>query len=295
MFFHRISTYILALTRKFITASGHQLAYMEANPEAHTSIFFLHGNSGSADIWREQLADPRLNKFRLIALDLPGHGESTHDHKPEEVYNVIAMSKLVSAAIRELVHHHSIIVVGLSLGTNLIGEMLGNFFAPAGIVIISPTIVGENIAPSDLVMDGASATVLYDDHPDENLVNEYLEEVICRRDSELSRVILNDYHRVKPFFRSTLKASIPAKLYSDEVANLMSYSNPILCIVGGEDQITSPTLMNRTKLNFWNQKIFTVEKAGHLVCLDEPRVVADMIYKYSEEMIMKKAHVSPRT
>jgi pimeloyl-ACP methyl ester carboxylesterase len=46
-------------------------------------ILFVHGNSQSWLTWRRQIASDLANDYRLVALDLRGHGQSD---KPREGY-----------------------------------------------------------------------------------------------------------------------------------------------------------------------------------------------------------------
>jgi non-heme chloroperoxidase len=62
---------------------GLELCVAEAgNPEG-PSLLFVHGFCQSHQAWRKQLQGPLGDTFRLVAMDLRGHGRSA---KPEGVY-----------------------------------------------------------------------------------------------------------------------------------------------------------------------------------------------------------------
>jgi|SRR5690349_13822097 pimeloyl-ACP methyl ester carboxylesterase len=50
-------------------------------------ILLVHGNSSSSRIWQKQLQGPLGSKYRLIAIDLPGHGASSPPPNPEQDYS----------------------------------------------------------------------------------------------------------------------------------------------------------------------------------------------------------------
>ena len=50
-------------------------------------ILLIHGNSSSSRIWQKQLQGPLGAKYRLIAIDLPGHGASSPPPNPEQDYS----------------------------------------------------------------------------------------------------------------------------------------------------------------------------------------------------------------
>lgn len=77
-------------------------------------LVFIHGFGGNRATWRRQINRFRKN-YRILALDLPGHGESRHGISQEK-----ASLEQVAAAILELLHSHGITqanFICLSLGT----------------------------------------------------------------------------------------------------------------------------------------------------------------------------------
>jgi non-heme chloroperoxidase len=57
-------------------ATGVRLAVHLAGPEDAPPILLLHGWAQSGAVWRRQLTGPLAQRFRLIAPDLRGHGDS---------------------------------------------------------------------------------------------------------------------------------------------------------------------------------------------------------------------------
>ncbi|MBC9880814.1 alpha/beta hydrolase [Bradyrhizobium sp. INPA01-394B] len=78
-------------------------------------ILLVHGNSSSSRIWQKQLQGPLGAKYRVIAIDLPGHGASSPAPHPETDYSGHGYAAAIAAAARAL-DLASAIVVGWSLG-----------------------------------------------------------------------------------------------------------------------------------------------------------------------------------
>jgi pimeloyl-ACP methyl ester carboxylesterase len=51
-------------------------------------VLLIHGNSASSEIFRHQFAASFARSYRLLALDLPGHGASTDAADPQNSYTV---------------------------------------------------------------------------------------------------------------------------------------------------------------------------------------------------------------
>ena len=74
------------------------ISFIEKNATKPKTIFFLHGNSGSALSWSKQLNDPQLSDYRMVAFDLPAHGNSD-PFKNEDKYNLLSIAELMAEAI----------------------------------------------------------------------------------------------------------------------------------------------------------------------------------------------------
>jgi pimeloyl-ACP methyl ester carboxylesterase len=66
-----------------ITVDGQQIAFAQSEG-AERPVIFVHGNSSSARTWGPVLAGPFGQRFRCLALDLPGHGESARAASPAD-------------------------------------------------------------------------------------------------------------------------------------------------------------------------------------------------------------------
>jgi non-heme chloroperoxidase len=72
--------------RTVTTHDGVALNVVEAGDPAAPPLLFVHGFAGSSALWGRQLADPGLtDRFRVVAFDLRGHGESQTDLAPEQI------------------------------------------------------------------------------------------------------------------------------------------------------------------------------------------------------------------
>lgn len=77
------------------------------------AILFIHGNSSCKEVFRHQFEAFR-NDYRVVALDLPGHGVSPNGD-PEDDYNVEAYAEIVRELVEKLKLGNPVIF-GWSLG-----------------------------------------------------------------------------------------------------------------------------------------------------------------------------------
>jgi pimeloyl-ACP methyl ester carboxylesterase len=104
-------------------------------------VLLLHGNSSCRGVFRHQLRGRLAERYRMIAFDLPGHGESGNAPDPRRSYTRHA---LADAAV-ELLENLGVaetIVFGWSLGGHIGIDMLSRFPGMRGLMITGTPPVG---------------------------------------------------------------------------------------------------------------------------------------------------------
>lgn len=112
-------TLLLASSVAFATDGDSQYAKLDgvkihykSYGKGKDAVVLIHGWTCNLDNWREQI--PELSKRnRVIALDLPGHGQSD---KPEIKYTMDLFANAVDAVMRDAKVDHAVLV-GHSMGT----------------------------------------------------------------------------------------------------------------------------------------------------------------------------------
>lgn len=115
------------------------IAYVEAGTGS-PALLLLHGNSFCSKIWRYVLNSDLTGTHRIIAFDLPGHGDSSNAVNPEKDYTQPGYARAAIEVLTKL-GVKEVICLGWSLGGHNAIEMIP--IAPAaGIVIKRIMIVG---------------------------------------------------------------------------------------------------------------------------------------------------------
>ncbi len=107
-----------------MSANGVTLACGETGPASAPTLVMLHGWAGRRQVFRHQIA-AFAAEWRILALDLPGHGDST----PGTDYSPGGLADTLAAALEPLVDG-PLIPVGHSLGA-LVGLALARRLGPA--------------------------------------------------------------------------------------------------------------------------------------------------------------------
>ncbi|WP_394832981.1 alpha/beta fold hydrolase [Pendulispora rubella] len=121
-------------TRKHTVVTSHGALAVEERGEGGLPVLLIHGNSFCRDVFRHQLQGRLAEKHRVIAFDLPGHGQSSNAVDPTTTY---ALGGLADAALELLdrLAVTEVIVFGWSLGGHIGIHMLSRFPGMRGLMI----------------------------------------------------------------------------------------------------------------------------------------------------------------
>lgn len=100
------------MRREFVEVAGHSLSYLTAGPDDGPVILLLHGLMSDATTWDRAVVPLAGRGFRVIALDLLGHGRSD---KPESGYGLADFAAAISRCLVALKIDRAVIG-GHSLG-----------------------------------------------------------------------------------------------------------------------------------------------------------------------------------
>ena len=116
-------------THGYATMDGMRIHYLDYG-EGKEGLVFIHGWACDASFWRFQI--PALQEYRMILLDLPGHGKSD---KPEISYTQDLLAASVNAVIQDA-GIESAVIVGHSMGFPVAREYIRKYPDSAKALVI---------------------------------------------------------------------------------------------------------------------------------------------------------------
>lgn len=267
---------------KSIRIDGTDIYYAEANAEAAETIFFLHGNSSSHHTWDEQLTSQRLQRYRMIAFDLPAHGVS--GTMPD--YSLPALGEIMSAVVEQLGNGKPYLLAGVSLGTNIIAEMLAHSVQPVALVLAGPCIMGNQCPFDKIAIPDTPIGLTFTDDPSAAEIKTLISIINFNQFPPLKEQLAREYQSVKDNFRSKLGKSVADRNYSDELALLEKRKIPVLVIFGAADAAIYPDYLDGvvSSLHLWNEEIIKLADAGHWVHLDKPKAFNELLGKIAKDV-----------
>lgn len=259
---HRYVSAAVMDTHEVTGGGGTTLDVVETGNADGRPILFVHGYTQSRFSWERQLRSSLADEFRLVAMDLRGHGES---EKPEDAYDDPSLwADDVQAVIDELALDRPVLV-GWSYG----GLVLSDYFAVHG----TADVAGANYvgAISKLGSDAANAVVgqaFFDRVPaftstdaTESIegLEAFVEDCVHGELSARDRYFLLGFNAVTP-------PHVRAGLLDREVDNdetLRDLDVPVLFTHGREDAIVLPDAAETHAELVPESEISWYEQTGH--------------------------------
>lgn len=239
-----------------------RLFYTTYNKKSDRVLLLIHGAGGNHQSWPPVLR--RLEETAVYALDLPGHGRSD----PPAHDNIAAYADAVIGFIDAL---------GLQ-NVTLLGHSMGGAVAQTAVLHHHPAIV-------QLILIGTGATLPVSDAILNGLMND--PEATVRLANKFSWARTAPERMVAMGAEVLLKVD-PAVLHADFVAcnrfdvreQLGQIDVPTLVISGENDKMTGVENGRFLADNIPNAQFAIVEGGGHMMALEQPAVVADLVRNY---------------
>ena len=187
-------------TRKIDTPNG-ALAVHESAGQG-PPVVLIHGNSSSSRVFSRQLDGPLGQRFRLIAVDLPGHGASD-DAKDPSAYSLPGHARAVRAVL-DVLGVDEAHFVGWSLGGHVALEMAPDLRNPRGFVIFGTPPLTSGEAMSEAFFRNPAMKVTFQERIDGLEASAYVAAFFRPGFADIPPFFLDDVLRTDGRARSNL-------------------------------------------------------------------------------------------
>lgn len=221
-------------------------------------IVFIHGESACRHAFRKQLGAPLLSRYRCIAFDLPGHGDSDDARDPGRTYTRLGLAGCALELLDEL-NVPQAVIVGASLGGHVAIEMLAASRIPRGLLLMGTPAVGSNMAEgfTGSVIEELSAIEEFDQADAERFA-----EATFGDDYE--PFMTEAFKRTDRRFRTTLFEAARSGAGADLRAMLASSDVPTAIVNGECDRFVDLNDVEDVPYgNLWRGQCFRVPFASH--------------------------------
>lgn len=252
-----------------ISSSEHLPVYESAGPTHAFPIVLVHGAAWTRNMWVPQI-EALSDEFRVIAVDLPGHG--TLREKPFQLASAV---QVVMESLKQETKDRAL-VVGLSLG-GYIAMACAHAYAEdiAGLVLSGCSIDYRGIIGFLSRLDSALSIRLYS------------EQRLTQMQEKALRASFPN-HIVEPRLKAGFFWKAMPQIYRELAAHdfhafLRTFRGPVL-IVNGENDRQNRKRETELLSAAQNGQVEIIAQANHLCNLDQPEAFTHQIRAFAKQL-----------
>lgn len=251
--------------RRAVTVDGLRLHVAEAG--SGPALLLIHGLTASHAVWQPTIAEFAAD-WRVIAPDLPGHGDSD---KPDAPYTIDFFAGVARSLLRELDVHEAV-VAGSSLGGQVALELAAWYPAFTRALVLAAPAVGYSAAMRPV----GQALQLVSAGP--KLLHARLTRAVQQSFHDRSRIGHVTRRRILeerlaaddfPAFARAVAKSLGGVLTA-EPQPLDRVTQPVLLLWGREDRLVPVRRGDRLLRRLPHARLHVIERCGHLPMLEQP-------------------------
>lgn len=271
------------LTRKIVTINGYSISYFETTGTGPT-VVFIHGNSSSSDSFQEQLQSLALAHFRLICLDLPGHGQSSREPNPAQNdsasrYSMRFYSQVILGFLRAVSATDGF-VVGHSLGGHIAMETANQIPSVRGWVVFGAAPIAHPPNLQDAFLPHPASGAFFKEDLSDEEMSAWARA--CFVDANkipmgFKKNIRNTHARI----RSALAEHIFALDFDDEVKCIAKLKAPIAFFHGEKETLINLDYIRSLSIpKLWHSAVKIIPEAGHNPHLEQPELFNQLLIDF---------------
>jgi len=265
-----------------ITVDGQELAYTQSEGRGRP-VIFVHGNSCSSRTWGGVMAGPFGHRFRCLAFDLPGHGDSAPAANRED-YSLPGYARMLTGFARAT-RATDAVVVGWSLGGHIALEAAPGLPEAAGFVVFgtppvaSAAQMGEAFLPNPAMNVGFAAVVSPED------ARTYAASFTAPGSALPLDDFVTDILRTNGEARAGLFASVLEGRFADQVAIAGALPQPLAILHGEAEQLVNLAYLQKLTIpTLWRGTVQVIPAVGHAVHQEAPETFTTLLEQFTADL-----------
>lgn len=246
--------------REIETPSG--VIAVHESPGGGPATVLIHGNSSSSHIFSRQLEGALGAKRRLVAIDLPGHGDSDNA-EDISVYGLRGYARALAHVIAQL-HLADAVFAGWSLGGHIVLEMAPSLPRARGFVIFGTPPLAFPPDMEHAFLPNPAVNVGFTEKVDRAQAEAYATAGFRPGVQDIPTFIVDNILRTDGRARAGLAASIAPNAYHDEIAVVANLKAPLAVLHGAEEQLVNGAYFDSLVMpTLWRGGVQVIANAGH--------------------------------
>ena len=270
------------LDQQRITVDGQEIAFTQSEGQGRP-VIFVHGNSCSSRTWNGILTGPFGQRYRCLAFDLPGHGDSAPASHRED-YSLPGYAKTLTG-FAQATDAADAVIVGWSLGGHIALEAAPGLPAVPGYAVFgtppvaSAAQMAEAFLPNPAMNVGFAAVVSPED------ARTYAASFTAPGSALPLDEFVADILRTDGDARAGLFASVLEGRFADEVAIAGSLPQPLAILHGEAEQLVNLAYLQKLTLpTLWRGTVQVTPGVGHALHAEAPETFTTLLAQFTADL-----------
>ncbi len=270
---------------KTLQLSSQSISYYESDGQGPV-IVFVHGNSLSSKSFKRQFESPLARNYRLLAIDLPGHGRSERAKNPGSIYTLPGYAAVV-AEFSEKLGLDDAVFVGASLGGHALLEALPNLKAVSGLFIFgAPPLPLPCNTDDAFLPKGDELSFVFNPEVSDEEVEVFVSHLYRAETQDRSVADSQDICKTDGMARAVLGQSFMAGAYTDEVKAVADMTIPLAIIHGDEERLVNGSYYDAINTpTLWRAEVQTIAGAGHSPQWETPAEFNRLLDEFAQDTL----------
>lgn len=263
-----------------ITVNNISVSYIDEGPENAQVIIFIHGFPFNKEMWNMQ-TDALNDKFRVIAYDVRGHGNS---YSGTDDFSIELFVKDL-LALMDILEIEKTTLCGLSMGGYIALKAIEKHPHRFDSLILCDTNCSADSTEAKEKRMKAIEGILengVEKFADGSIKNFFAEKSFkTKKDviTEVREIMINTTEK------SIIKTLLALSRRSETCSKLWKIKVPVLILVGEDDKITPPETAQFMYEEIKGSVISVIKNAGHLSNLENPDQFNAQLIKFLKNKI----------
>lgn len=257
------------MTFDMVTIDDQKIAYRTSAGNG-SPVLLIHGNSCSSRTFQHQLISDLGRQHRLIAIDLPGFGDSQPLVGSIESLGFQGYGRLIARLVKALTLE-DFVLVGWSLGGHVVLEAVDELAACKGALIYGTAPLAFPPDMASAFLPNPALTPAFNEVMSETEMQDFASAFFVSGYESIAPVFLEDIHRADGRARAAIASSIRPGGYKDEVQVVGTTRVPLAILHGDKEQLINPRYFDTITIpRLWRGSVQLVRDAGHAPHWEKP-------------------------
>ena len=272
---------------KTLQLESQRISYYESDGSG-APIMFIHGNSSSGRVFQHQLEGELGKKHRVIAIDLPGHGDSD-PAGDMSAYDLPNYAAIVVAAAKALEIENAVFA-GWSLGGHIVLQSVKSLPDASGFVIFGtpplafPPDMEKAFLPNP-AMSVAFKAVITEEEATAFAKAFFAPEAAIDVAPFVAAILKTDGNARAGLAASLAASNDGAQSHQDEVEIVGNMGAPLAILHGQEEQLVNGPYISALDIPLlWRGTVQIIPSAGHAPHWEQPEKFTTLLEAFVAEV-----------